>query len=133
AAAAQVEVGVTSARRDLERATTVARQARQDEETEAETSRVLAARHADCPCGGGLTGEEPPPAAGPRGGSERSVDPSAISRVHDRAVAAVEGWRDAVALHEAAASRFAVAHATALSAAAEAGFDSLDDAAAAVR
>jgi exonuclease SbcC len=132
AAAAQVEEGVNAARRDLARATTVAERAQQDEATEAETSRFLVAGHADCPCRAEHLQREHPSSAGSFTDDD-VVDIHALARTHRAAVAAVEAWRDASAIHETATSRLVLAERTALASAREAGFDSLDDASASVR
>ncbi len=132
-AAAQVEAGVAAARRDLARATTVAEQAQQDETAEAEAARALVLTHAGCPCGPRQPQPGQPCAAGATPDIDDVADAQVLTRSHRAALTAVEAWRDAAAAHEAATSRLGVAQRAALSTAREAGFESLDDASAAVR
>ncbi|MFW5469621.1 AAA family ATPase [Knoellia sp. CPCC 206435] len=134
--AARVEVGVTEARHDLARASTVAERAQQDERVDAEAARRLVAAHAHCPCRSGRAGDEPVldrTARDTAGDRDGVPDAHALLRAHRDAVAAAEGWRDAVAAHEATDARLSAAQSTVAAAAREAGFATLDDAAAAVR
>ena len=139
AAAERVESGVADARRDLARATTVAEQAQQDETRAAEAARVLVLAHEACPCRVGVATDVAGTVTGlstssPTTGSTATpTDPAELARTHRRAVSAVEAWRDAVALDSATAARLTLTEATATASATEAGFDSLDDAASAVR
>lgn len=128
----RIDQAVTAAQRDLARATTVAEQAKEADLTDVVASDALLEAHCTCPCLGGTDEEaairrrDEAFAAGATAAAARE-----LVRVHDSLVAAAQAWRNALERSDEISLRVTSATEVGHVAAAEAGFDSLDEAAAA--
>jgi exonuclease SbcC len=116
-----VDEGVAAAQQSLARATALAEQARTADAADTTTASALLEAHSSCPCVVAVD-------------DVADTAPSAreLSQTHERLSCAVRAWLDALARLDDSSERHRAAVDGGLSAATEAGFATLDDAAAAL-
>lgn len=128
----RIDLAVAEAQRDLARATTVAEQAKLAETTDAASISDLLAAHSTCPCLINVQEDAPPLATGV---ADEATSPDATTRdlvgAHDSLVAAARAWQQALERRDETVLRLTSATDVGHSAATEARFGSLDEAAAA--
>jgi len=133
---ARIDAAVTDARRDLARATTVAEQEAAAETADRAAVRELEVAHGLCPCSATPTDRGDGADAADGGGAVTSaphtVSPQDLSRRHTRLVTAATAWLEALERRDTAHTRLADSTTAAVEAAADAGFDSLEAARAAL-
>lgn len=128
----RIDLAVAEAQRDLASATTVAEQAKQADTADAAASARLLEEHSTCPCLQANAGAVESSDDGSTPDPDGTTPPHELVRTHDTLIASAQAWARALERRDETTLRVTSATEVGCAAAAEAGFESLDDAAAAM-